>query len=533
MAEQPDADPDATGDLEQDPSEQDAAADRTDLFRYLIAENAPQYRALMTLFAGPLLADLSAAEAASQLTGIAAAMTAEDVAAACKQLESWGNLVRGVRDARVATVRDYLRSRTRYQASKLGGRVHREAEAVLAAGDGARDVARELLGTIVELLERITSRLVRVNPDSPLDVTALAADVTTVFNNQTVFNESVRDFYAYLNAVLTRYDLAGTEYQQFKGMLLDYVDLITADVVRHAPAVVDRFDKLFPYLDELLDALFEMPSLQLPDGTTVERLPGRTREEWEQLRGWYTGRDGRSGPDTLRNAAELALGQLITNAKRMLAPVGTGTSRRTDLLKLAGWFDRSSTDQAHRLYAAAFATYPSRHLLIGPDELNPRDGATTSWWDASAVDVPISLRDRGDRAARGRSASVPDPGLDQAALLAQAEQESEARQAAAAELIAAGVLHQAHISPASRDLLLDRLGDLLAIHQELNAAVSSTESDLNLLITAVPTPGEHTVLCSPDGNTTIHDLRITAHSSTAAAARTAARTIARQQMSGA
>ncbi len=95
------------------------AQDRTDLFRYLIADNGPQYRALMTLFAGPLLADLSAAEAAAQLTGVAATMTVEDVAAACKQLETWGNLVRGVRDARVATVRDYLRSRTRYQASTL------------------------------------------------------------------------------------------------------------------------------------------------------------------------------------------------------------------------------------------------------------------------------------------------------------------------------------------------------------------------------------------------------------------------------
>ena len=217
MTELPATGPDVTGDTEQVTQERHAAVDRTDLFRYLIAENSPQYRALMSLFAGPLLADLSAAEAAFQLTGAAGTMTVEDVAAACKQLEAWGNLVRGVRDARVATVRDYLRSRTRYQASKLGGRVHREAEAVLAAGDGARDVARELLGTIVDLLERITSRLVRVNPGSPLDVTALAADVTTVFNNQTVFNESVRDFYAYLNAVLTRYDLAGTEYQQFKG----------------------------------------------------------------------------------------------------------------------------------------------------------------------------------------------------------------------------------------------------------------------------------------------------------------------------
>jgi hypothetical protein len=37
--------------------------------------------------------------------------------------------------------------------------------------------------------------------------------------------------------VLTRYDLAGAEYQQFRAMLLEYIDLITSDVSRHAPAI--------------------------------------------------------------------------------------------------------------------------------------------------------------------------------------------------------------------------------------------------------------------------------------------------------
>jgi uncharacterized protein (TIGR02677 family) len=412
----PHADDELPGDTDHDSTDHDGTDHerveaRADLFRYLVADNALQYRAVMRL-----LADLSAAEVALQLADTSTPMTVDEVAAACKQLESWGNLVRGVRDARVATVRDYLRSRTRYQASKLGGRVHRDAEAILAASDGARDVARELLGSIVELLERITSRVVQVNPDQPVDVEALAADVTTVFTSQAVFNESVRDFYAYLNAVLSRYDLAGAEYQQFKSMLLDYVDLVTADVVRHAPAIVDRLNKLAPFLDDVLAALATMPTLTMPDGTVAESLPGRSESDWQQLREWYLGQHSRSGPDTLRAAAEQALGQLITNAKRMLAPIGTGTSRRADLLKLAGWFDRADSDNAHRLYAATFGAYPSRHLLLGPDEPNPRDGATTSWWArapstcqcpcVSAATVPRARPQRRrsrPRARRGRA----------------------------------------------------------------------------------------------------------------------------------
>lgn len=481
---------------------------RADLFRYLTADLAEDYRAVMGLFAGPLLADLSAAEVAAQLADRGNSLTVEDATARCEQLERWGNLVRGVRDAHVATVRDYLRSRTRFQASKLGGRVYRDTEEVLAAGDGAREVARELLGAIVDVLDRIVSRLVRARTGTALDVDALAADVTTVFNNQQLFNESVRDFYAYLNAVLSRYDLAGAEYQSFKSMLLEYVDLITADVNRHAPAVAGRFDSLQTHLPTLLDALADLPALQMPDGSTTERLPGRTAAEWEQLRGWYTGASGRSGPDALRTAADQALGQLITNAKRMLTTAGTGMSRRADLLKLAAWFDSADSDTAHRLYAAAFGTHPARHLLLGPEEPDPADGPGTSWWDASAVDVPVSLRDRGDRSARGRTASVPDPGLDAAALLAQAEQEASARRAAGAELLAVGTLDGARVSPAARDLLLERVADLLAVHQELDGTVDSGDSDLGLLLVAEPDAAALTVVHADDGAITVHGLRL-------------------------
>lgn len=501
--------PDAAVDLAggRPPGNPDIAS-RADLFRYLIADNVAQYRAVMELFTGALLVDLSAAEAAATLGEMGSDLSADQVASCCEQLEAWGNLVRGVRDARVPTVRDYLRSRARYQASKLGGRVHRDAEAILGSHDGPREVARELLGSIVDLLERITERLATsARTGNPLDLDALAGEVTTVFSNQAVFNESARDFYAYLNQVLTRYDLGGEEYQQFKTMLLEYIDLITADVVRHAPAIIGRFTLLAPYLPALLDALATLPTLQLPDGRSVDRMPGRDAADWEVLQSWYTGRDGRSGPDALRAAAEQALGQLITNAKRLLAVTGTGLSRRADLLKLAGWFDDADPEQAHRLYAATFSAYSSRHLLMGPEELSLRDGAVTSWWKASPVEVPLSLRDRGDRTARGRNSSVPDTGLDEAALLMAAEQEAGVRRAAAEELIAAGDLNGARVSPAARDLLMDRVGDLLAIHQIFSEPVTSTEGDLGLVLTATPTPTA-TVLHATDGTVTVHGLAL-------------------------
>lgn len=479
---------------------------RRDLYRYVNAENADEYLAIMRLFAGTLLADLSAGEAAALLAETGITLSADDVEIRCQQLERWGNLVRSVRDARVATVAEWLRARSRYQISKLGGRVHRQIEEILHASDGAREVARELLGRTVETLDRIAEQV--TDPGS-LDVESLAGHVTTVFNNQRLFIDSIRDFYAYLHQVLSRYDLAGAEYETFKTLLLQYVDLITADVARHAPAVVDRLERLWPHLPALLRALAAMPTLTDVDGTAAERSPGRTAAEWDSLLAWYTGRDGESGPAQLRAAAERALAQLLTNAKRMLAATNTGVSRRADLLRLASWFAEADDDSAHRIFAAAFGAYPSRHLLFGPDEPDGRTTAVTSWWDADPVDVPMSLRERGDRAARGRTARVPDPGRDRQRLLAEAEEELERRQAAAAELTAAGSLDGARLTPAARDLLLDLLAGVLAADPEPHAPVTRSDDDLGLALVLETHRDARTTVHAPDGVLTIHGTRLT------------------------
>jgi uncharacterized protein (TIGR02677 family) len=317
----------------------------------------------------------------------------------------------------------------------------------------------------------------------------------------------VRDFYAYLAGILSRYDLAGEEYAQFKELLLVYIDLITADVNRHAPAVGHRVDLVLTQADRVLHALATLPGLTSPDGMQVERARGRTRTDWEELAAWYGASHGASGPEQLRSAAGQALGQLITNAKRLLDSSGTGFSRRADFLRLTRWFAAADDEQAHRLYDAAFGAYPARHLLFGPDEPDPRIGPTTSWWHAEPVPIPVSLRERGDRTMRGRTSRVPDPTADRLRLTAEAEQEAEQRQAAAAELALAGALHGTTISPAARDLLLDLVGALLARQGEY-----VTDHDAGLRLRAVP--GPDTVVRSPDGTTTFVRLSLTVSAAT-------------------
>ncbi|WP_347059728.1 TIGR02677 family protein [Blastococcus sp. HT6-30] len=483
--------------------------DRLHLYRYATADDPQireQYIAIMRLFTETLLTDLSAAEVAEQLTARGTAVPADDVEDRCRSLEAWGNLVRSVRDARVATVADYMRSRSRYQVSKLGGRVHRQVDELLRATTGVRDVAREMLGGMVANLDRI---IALTEGPAPVAADDLAAEVSALFVAQRLFNESATDFYAYLNGVLSRYDLAADEYAGFKELLLNYVGLISADVARHAPAVTSRMARLEPLLPTVLAALDTQPTLTNADGSAAERLPGRSREDWEEFAAWYDGRSGRSGPHQLRAAAGQALAQLLTNARRMLSASGTGVSRRTDLLKLAGWFAEADADTAHRLFAATYGAYPARHLVLGPEESSGRDGATTSWWDADPVDVPVALRERGDRAARGRTSRVPDISADREEMLAEARAEAERLQAAAAELTAAGRLDGRRLHPAARDLVLDRLGEALAAGQDAAEPVEWTDTDLGFVLHGVPSPGRSTRISAEDGDLVVDGLTLT------------------------
>ncbi|MCZ2810121.1 TIGR02677 family protein [Modestobacter sp. VKM Ac-2979] len=496
-----------------EPSPELASLSRLDLYRYAVADDPAvraQYLAIMRLFTDTLLADLSAAETAEQLAARGLVLTDVDVEARCRQLEAWGNLVRSVRDSRVATVAEFLRSRSRFQVSKLGGRVHGQVDDLLAATTGVRDVARELLGMTVDTLDRIIDRLTGATPP---DADMLAGDVTTVFNNHKLFNESARDFYAYLAQVLTRYDLVGEEYVGFKELLLTYVDLITADVARHAPAVSARLETLDGHLDGLLAVLDTLPTVVNTDGSPGERSPGRVRSDWEEFAAWYSGSSGRSGPQQLRSAADQALGQLLANAKRMLAATSTGVSRRSDLLRLAGWFAEADDETAHRLFAAAFGAYPSRHLVFGPDEESPRAGALTSWWDADPVEVPLSLRERGDRAARGRTSRVPDPAMDRERVLAEARAQRARDEAAAALLISTGTLHGARLTPDARNLVQELLPSALeGTDRVAGVAGQWTNTDLGIVLHVTPDAEQSTRIQADDGDLVVdgYNVEVTA-----------------------
>ncbi|WP_434094077.1 DUF2397 domain-containing protein, partial [Saccharopolyspora kobensis] len=278
---------------------------RLQLFAYLQAPEHRTYLAIMRLFTSTLLADLSAGEvgaalAAAEREGRVAPgeSDVDTVIDRLKRLVKWGNLVVGRRETIASSIAEFQHGSVRYQVSKLAVRVQRDVDALLRVPEGAREVSRELLPAIDRGLAGIGSALSEALSAEVRDPRAkaarqarerLAEQVTTVFLQHAELAATVRDFYAYLGQVVTRHQLAPEEISGFRNLLVEYIQMVVEDVLRHTETIAGSLAGLAGVRGELLRLLG--PADQL--GTDVERARGRTAADWQELTDWFVDSPGR------------------------------------------------------------------------------------------------------------------------------------------------------------------------------------------------------------------------------------------------
>ncbi len=470
--------------------------ERLRLYAYATTPEAGSYVAIMRLFVDALVAEWSAHDLAER--GLA--LPVEVIDQRLRYLESNGNLLASPREVRVTSIAEYQRQPARYTATSLGVRVHRQVEEVLAAAGGAREVPRELLAAVAHRLTALAAM-------SPADINAadpaeMAEAVSTVFLQFETFAGAVTDFYSYVGSVLARADLDDEEWLGFKGLLLDYLETIVESVTRHTGTIRLALDRLEPVVPVIVaraaaaDPALERLRAASPGGEGVERARGRAAEDWNELRGWFGAvGDRTSGSQQLRAAATRAVGALLANVKRMNAASSRETSLRRHFVRLAGWFDAATPDEAHILYTSAFALYGARHLGVTLDaEIAEALPAATSWWRAPAAPVPVSIRERGDRNPRGRVARVADHRAQKERLAANRRRESEQREQAVQELLAVGDrLDQVRLSGPALQVLLELLAQATARFGPDLAGVHAGLVDAGAVLWVEPAEGRTTV----------------------------------------
>nr|WP_181188245.1 DUF2397 domain-containing protein [Actinopolyspora mortivallis] len=469
---------------------------RLRLYRHLQVRGHRTYLAIMRLFTSTLLADLSASEVAGSLAvaereGRIAEGESElsTVVERLRKLREWGNLTFGRRETVASSIAEFQHGSARFQVSKLGVRVQRDVDALLRVPEGAREVSRELLPAV----ERGLREIVELLPAALAERTGagrarerLCEQVTTVFLQHAELAATVRDFYAYLGQVVTRHQLAPTEISGFRNLLVEYIQSVVEDVIRHTEPVADSLRVLAGHRRELLAVLDTEEDL----GEEVERARGRTEADWQELTEWFLDAPGRpSQVSALREATARAIGSLLASVKHATSGGGPVPGHRGELLKLAAWFDRSSREEAHQLYAAAFGLHSARCLQPAAD--HDGDEHTISWRDGRRVQRPVNVRNRSDRSAQvGSSRVLHDPMTEQR-LLDERRAEQRRRAAAVAELAAARQDPGAvRLSADALEILCELLTLAMAARDSPSESGTAVEPAHGLRLTLRPSSGD-------------------------------------------
>lgn len=485
--------------------------------RYAVNDESASYLAIMRLFTTGMsgfLSDQSADEVAERLTEQGIELDRDTVDQRLSYLVEHGNLARSPRETEARSVREYLANRARYQLTARGELVQRHIEEMLDHTDTAREVSSEMLPGILAGIDAL-ARLAATGLEhaQPPEV---ARRIATLFAQFEVLVSSTRQFYSYLNQVLTRYDLRRDEFVLFKGALIDYLQRFVEEISQHMPQVADRLRELEPAIPLLCARANEGDRLVGLDGVAARRATGLDPADWQSLHLWFVGAPGRRcDADNVRLLATEAMRSLLSNLRRIAAGADRQASRYGDLIRLAGWFDAGSDERAHELWAAAFGLYPARHLSFAADPDGDPVPATSSWWHATVAEVPVSLRVHGERRVGGRTGARVDYSAAKQARLAEREAEQRRRIEALRELAAhAGPLTAVRLSDDGRAALLEIFGQALTRYGRPLGADSCASSDVRLdggtlQLEVRAAAGTSVSIRSPAGTLTLLDLAIT------------------------
>ena len=484
------------------------------LFRYLGGDEWPEYRAILKVFASTFFAEFTPQEVESAVSP--AGIDPSVVADRMESLRRWGNLTVSSSVGNPSNLDDYYRKRNRYLITRAGQEVFELVEGILAKVDEIGDVQAGRLRDLHHALQTLNEQS-KIGFDR-VDSQDLADAVRKVFDLHKAFTNELTQFFTELNQWQSRYDLDADEVQFFASVLVDYVYEQLTEIERMTRPIARTLEEILPQVAALLPALqsglaVRVEEAGLAQNVAVRRLPGTEAADWKHLEAWFAAQPGQvSRLDGLTRQAVAAVRTLTANVTR-LSRVGLGAaSRRSDFVRLAGFFDQAaSSNEAHQIAAAAFGLGSCRRLgELSTDSDDPAP-TITPWRDAPRAVVPVAMRERGDITPRGLATPIVDRRRERDLLRRRREIDRVSRETAAVELLASagddGRINGAQLSTASFSMLRDlisRSGLRIGIDSDCR---SSTDVGVHCEVQRVR--GARTVVYCPEGRLSMHDLVVT------------------------
>jgi uncharacterized protein (TIGR02677 family) len=446
------------------------------LFRFTTTDLRALYVAVMAAFEetavlAPAL-NLDQVRAALARTGWDEPADDETLQGSLAKLTEWG-LLDATQDhsARYATPEEFERKNLQWSLTRRG-------EAAVGGVLHALESLRHAVGLQTAVLDAIGDGLV--------DLAVLAEGPSTAEGNARIHIQlsqverhlgalvaGIRQFNGHLQRLLREDATDDAVFADVKrrtvGYLEEYVDGVERPQRRLAAAIA-RVEScgVASVFDRALTGANLAP---VAEGDPGPAWLAERQRHWLALRAWFA-------PDEavppliagLLDIARTAIVELLRVLERRWDSRRRSTSVANDFRALARWFAAASgDDEAHRLFAAAFGLWSSRHA--GLRSLDGEERApTTSWTATEPVDVAPALRTTGSLAVRGLPRPVADPaGVRAARQRAQAEALASHDQLRES-LVTGGAVRLSQFRSLARDAFRELLA-LLAVG--LDAAIGS------------------------------------------------------------
>jgi uncharacterized protein (TIGR02677 family) len=487
------------------------------LFGHVIAENSLHYRAILDVFATAkrqFRLHLRPDDVLAEARWPDAPPTIEAVQQALSQLVEWGNLQAQPDTARVSTIEDFYRKRLLYRMT-VGGEA---VEAGLQAFSETLARRAELQSVA---LDDIRARLISIREllnESPPDSAKVHGALRDLVHIFAGLSNNAEAFMAGLARTIELQRAEVSAVMSFKTRLIDYLQRFIGDLVTRSSQIAELLLGLADAEQSLLQIAAERDARNAaPDDadTNEEALSDRVdswTERWEGLKLWFISDGaGRSQAELLRASALSAIPRLLQAVSLLHERRAGRSDRAADFRRLAFWFAEVPTDaDAHRLWRAAFALSPARHLALAV--MDEKVSANTPWHSAPGIAVLPKLREQGQLPTRGAPPKILDRSRERAALAMRVAQESAQTEAARARLATnreTRLSELGRIDAQAFRLFLALLGDALAAQTSPDEPVERQTGDGTLAVRLIPLePTSHAELETELGRFCGRDHRI-------------------------
>src|SRR5271166_848392 len=462
------------------------------VFAHVLSKNAELYRAILGVFVKSreqFITHLRPAEVALSVN-----RDQEEIENALRQLRLWGNLEATQDNAEQASLEEFYRVHLLYALSLSG----EAAERALAVFEETLHQPGELqtaaLRDITEFLEAI--RILLESAD--VDVAKLHTQLLTLTERFRTLTNRAQAFMRDLQSTIQLHGVSVEQFLEYKQLLIDYLERFLGDLVLATNEISQKIllveragirEQLrFVAQRALTDALMRTTEME-------EQEAARWAGLWQGLRRWFLGEAGvASQAEILRARAREAIPALLFTLQNINDQRVTRSDRFTDWQTLALWFAESPTEEdTHRLWRAAFGLAPARHLQINEETLDRRDqsaeGPRTPWMEAEPIWISPRLHVNGRVTVRSQATAVVDQSKAKGEL-ARLEQDEAEQIARAQQEFASGrpmrLSDFGLLEPATFHLLLDLLGEALAIRTDPREPVDAVSMDGALIIRLGP-----------------------------------------------